>query len=281
MTQLTNKQLEQYYRQVLLPQVEEAGQLTLLKQRILIVGMGGLGTHCAQQLSAAGIGHLHLMDDDEVELSNLPRQILYSPADIGHKKVTQAQLKLTKLSDKKNVSTHSLLFSPANIQQLLANNIELKKAFDQQQLTILDCSDNMPTRQAVNTWCVTNQVPLVSAAVSGFDGQLMLIDTRRYPEQGCYHCIFKQQHTTTTCAEMGVLGPTVGVVASMQSLMTLQQILEINEPIPALHIFTSRHLSWRKITRQRDPLCSVCQNVSTTACADIKTRNDNTKKGNH
>ncbi|WP_158965723.1 HesA/MoeB/ThiF family protein [Paraglaciecola sp. L3A3] len=259
MSQLTNSQLVQYYRQVLLPEVEETGQLKLLAQHVLIVGVGGLGTHCAQQLSAAGIGHLHLMDDDVIEASNLPRQILFSPKDIGQTKVTAAQFQLSKLSGKLNVSTYLNLFTSETMQNLLQSNKILQMAIQQKQFTVLDCSDNMLTRQAVNAWCVSNKVPLISASISANDGQLLLIDPIKTPQQGCYRCIFTEQNTSNTCAEMGVLGPSVGVMASMQSLLALQHILNIAETTQPLHIFDGRNLSWRKLARHSDPNCPVCQ----------------------
>lgn len=261
MTQtLSNKQLTQYYRQVLLPQVEESGQHQLLQQHILIVGLGGLGTHVAQQLSAAGIGHLHLMDDDRIETSNLPRQILFGHIDIGKTKVECAKDKLIRSNYATNVSTYVQKFTIENINNTVTAGSALATAIKAKQFTVLDCSDNMETRQAVNQWCVQQSIPLVTAAVTSFDGQLLLVDTQSAPELGCYHCIFSGQEVNTNCANMGVLGPTVATVASMQALMAIKHMFKISPPDNKLHIFKGLTLSWQQMARQKDPTCSVCQN---------------------
>ncbi|MCF2949152.1 HesA/MoeB/ThiF family protein [Paraglaciecola aquimarina] len=256
---LTNKQLEQYYRQVLLPQVEESGQHKLLQQHVLIIGVGGLGTHVAQQLSAAGIGHLHLMDDDKVETSNLPRQILFGNYDIGKSKVECAKTALNRHNHQTKVSTYIQRFTAKTINSVINNSSLLSDLISAKQLIVLDCSDNMATRQAVNRWCVQSALPLISAAVTAFRGQLLLVDNQTNPEAGCYHCVFTTQEQATNCAEMGVLGPTVATVASMQALMTIKHILQLSRKDNQLHIFDAMDLTWRKLTRQQDPQCPVCQ----------------------
>jgi sulfur carrier protein ThiS adenylyltransferase len=261
MTQtLSNKQLTQYYRQVLLPQVEESGQHQLLQQHVLIIGVGGLGTHVAQQLSAAGIGHLHLMDDDRIEISNLPRQILFAHYDVGKTKVECAKAQLIKQNYTVNVSTYNQKFTNENIKKIAEPGSPIHQAMLAQKIIVLDCSDNMLTRQAVNLWCVQQGIPLVSAAVTSFDGQLLLIDNQTAADAGCYHCIYTPKEVAQNCANMGVLGPTVATVASMQALMAIKQILKISPPDNKLHIFQGLTLSWQQITRQKDPTCSVCQN---------------------
>lgn len=257
-TSLTNQELVQYYRQVLLPEVEEQGQSTLLNYHAMIIGVGGLGTHVAQQLSAAGIGHLHLFDDDHVEASNLPRQILYSHKDLGQLKVDAAKQQLARLSGKDNIHAYCCKFSQTSMDDLLQTQLLLTQALRHKRIVILDCSDNMQTRQTVNTWSINHSVPLISGAITAFNGQVMEVDLTKYPQQGCYHCIFDEQEVAQNCADMGVLGPSVALIASMQALMAIQNILSITQSEPKLHLFDGKTLSWRQLSRHRDPHCNQC-----------------------
>jgi sulfur carrier protein ThiS adenylyltransferase len=258
--QLTDNQFVQYYRQLMLPQVEESGQHALLLQHVLIIGAGGLGTHVAQQLTGAGIGHIHLVDDDKVETSNLPRQILFGPPDVGQLKVNQVKNRLNQQNNDTTVYVYPKRFDSVTSELLIKYNPALEAVVNNRRLIVLDCSDNMPTRQAVNRWCVNNKLTLVSAAISAYAGQLLLVDMEQLAETGCYRCIFNEQHSTQGCESMGVLGPAVGVMASMQCMLTLNYLLKT--PSPAhLHLFDGLNLSWRKLQRKRDPSCPVCQHV--------------------
>lgn len=256
---LSDQQFIQYYRQILLPEVAEQGQQDLLSEHIIIVGIGGLGTHVAQQLAAAGIGHLYLIDDDIVEISNLPRQILFSPCSVGHQKVVCAKNEITRFNPDIHVSIYHEKFSQQFAHNILNNNPSLKQASENGKLMLLDCSDNMATRQLLNLWCVNHCIPLVSASVAAFSGQMMLVDGQKMSEAGCYHCVFSSKEVQLGCSDMGVLGPTVAVIASMQALTTVRHALNLNEPAKHLYIFDALTLSWRKITRHRDPNCKVCQ----------------------
>lgn len=256
---LTNTQFIQYYRQILLPEVAELGQQRILNSHVLIVGVGGLGTHVAQQLAAAGIGHLYLMDDDTVELSNLPRQILFGPQDIGYSKVSIAQQQLQQYCPNSEVLTCLTRFTPESAKHLLQQHNKLQQAAMNGQLFVLDCSDNMATRHRVNQWCVDLQLPLISAAISAFAGQLLLVDVKNSGSAGCYRCIYSEQAPSQNCQSMGVLGPAVAVMASQQALLTLKHILGIGVVDNHLHLFDGLNLSWRQIKRQRDLQCPVCQ----------------------
>lgn len=258
-TPLTKTQFIQYYRQILLPEVAESGQQQLLNSHVLIVGVGGLGTHVAQQLVAAGIGHLYLMDDDTVELSNLPRQVLFGPQDIGQHKVRIAQQQLQQHCPDSEVLTCLSRFTPESATLLLQQHNKLQQAAMHGQLFVLDCSDNMLTRHIVNQWCVSLQLPLISAAISSFAGQLLLVDVKNSGSAGCYRCIYTEQEPSQNCQSMGVLGPAVAVMASQQALLTLKHILGIGVVDNHLHLFDGFNLSWRQIKRQRDLQCPVCQ----------------------
>ncbi|GAB56077.1 sulfur carrier protein ThiS adenylyltransferase [Glaciecola punicea ACAM 611] len=162
MTQaLNDRQFVQYYRQILLPEVGELGQQRLLDHHIIIIGIGGLGTHVAQQLSAVGIGHLYLVDDDSVEKSNLPRQILFDASCIGKLKVNCAGERLRTSNTDISVNTYCERFSFEFAETLLAEHEMLKKAYVNQKLTVLDCTDNMPTRQLINAWCAQKKLRLL------------------------------------------------------------------------------------------------------------------------
>jgi sulfur carrier protein ThiS adenylyltransferase len=266
---LSDQQLVQYYRQVLLPEVEEAGQQALLQHHVMIVGVGGLGTHVAQQLGAAGIGHLHLIDDDRVELSNLPRQILFNINDVGRFKANCAEHQLSKQNPNIDVTAYPVRFSSEYANNLLNQlALGLPKLDDDafcalintsgyKFLTVLDCSDNIATRQAINSWCVTHGIALISAAVSGFSGQLLSITPDTLEQAGCYRCIFNEQEVAGNCASQGVLGTTVAAVASMQSAAAINHILAIQGP-SALRVFDGKSLNWQTFARKRDPQCPCC-----------------------
>lgn len=256
---LTKQQFVQYYRQILLPEVAELGQQALLNHHIMIVGVGGLGTHAAQQLAAAGVGHLYLVDDDKIERSNLPRQILFNPKSIGQYKVTHAGAELTKLNPDIKVTTYTERFSENFSESLFASNSTLNQAYKDGNFMLMDCSDNMPTRQLLNLWCVNLFIPLVSASITGFSGQLMLIDGQQTPEAGCYHCLFSGSDLQQNCQSMGVLGPAVAVVSSMQALTAIRLVLGVGPVNNQLHVFNGLTLSWQKVMRLRDPKCPVCK----------------------
>ena len=256
---LSDRQFTQYYRQILLTDVGEQGQQRLLQQHLIIVGIGGLGTHVTQQLAAAGIGHLYLVDDDKVETSNLPRQVLFNASCVGHEKVDCAAKEISQLNPDVTVSVYNEKFDEYFAQRLLSEHCVLNQAFKNDKLMVLDCTDNMPTRQLINAWCATQSIPLVSASVTAFLGQLMVVDGQVMPETGCYHCVFSATQVQQNCTDMGVFGPMVAVVASMQALTTIKHVLKINEPDNKLHVFDGLRLAWRNVVRHRDPHCTVCQ----------------------
>ncbi|GAA6182857.1 HesA/MoeB/ThiF family protein [Aliiglaciecola sp. NS0011-25] len=255
---LSDNQFIQYYRQILLSQVGEHGQQNLLNQHVIVVGMGGLGCHVSQQLSAAGIGHLYLIDDDVVELSNLPRQILFDASSIGKHKVDCAAEKITAINRDTQVRYYRQKFTHNFAQHILHSNVDLQQAHQTGQLSILDCSDNMPTRQLINAWCAAQFVPLISASVAGFSGQLLVIDGQVAPQRGCYNCFFTSNSSTQGCANLGVLGPSVGIMASMQALASIKHMLKLDTELKYMHIFDGLQLSWRQLIRHRDPHCKTC-----------------------
>jgi sulfur carrier protein ThiS adenylyltransferase len=255
---LSNEQFERYYRQILLTEVGEQGQKTLLDQHIIVVGTGGLGSHVAQQLGAAGIGHLYLVDDDNVERSNLPRQVLFDETSIGQSKVLCVAKRISTSNPDLSVTDYCERFTLEFADALLRQNDGLQQAYLNNRLWVLDCTDNMSSRHTVNAWCAQKLIGLVAASVTAFSGQLMVVNGKNNVQAGCYYCVFPNIKAIQDCASAGVLGPTVAVMASMQALTVIKQILCITPPDAQLHIFDAITLNWQSIFRHRDPQCPVC-----------------------
>ncbi|WP_420705321.1 HesA/MoeB/ThiF family protein [Shewanella sp. HN-41] len=254
-----------YSRQVLLPEVGEVGQLQLADASVAIIGLGGLGQLAAQYLACAGIGNLTLIDMDKVEVSNLPRQLLFSDGDIGLNKARVAKQKLNRLAPQCTVTAHETAFNTETVAHHLASILQAKQ--QGKRVLVLDCTDNFATRQAINRSCIEAALPLVSASITAFSGQLFAVDQMQFPSGGCYHCIFPAQtRVSQSCSTQGVLGPSVGVMASMQSLVAMQLLLSVDsrcdEPKNALlgrfWRFDAKSLSWTAAALTRDPHCDVC-----------------------
>ena len=241
-----------YSRQVVLREVGVNGQQLLRDSSILIVGVGGLGAAASLYLAGAGIGRLLLCDRDRVEASNLQRQIVYRQADIGQAKVESAAAALRALNPDCELQ---VLHGPLDREGLAA-------AVSGADI-VLDCSDNFPTRHAVNAACVRARRPLVSGAAIRFEGQLALFDSAR--GGACYACLFPPAgDEQETCEEAGVLGPTVGVIGSMQALLALEYLLGIGGHAGRLHVWDAIAFQWRNFTIPRDPDCPVCAPPPTT-----------------
>jgi molybdopterin/thiamine biosynthesis adenylyltransferase len=235
-----------YARQVVLPEVGVNGQQLLRDSTALIVGVGGLGAPAALYLAGAGLGRLLLTDRDRVERSNLQRQIIYRQSDVGRPKLAAAAEALRAFNAECAVET---LPGPLDTAGLAA----AVSSAD----VVLDCSDNFPTRHAVNAACVVARKPLVSGAAIRFEGQLALLEPTR--GGGCYACLYPQTgEAQETCEEAGILGPTVGMIGSAQALLALQRLLGIGAGPGQLHLWDASRLSWRSLEVPRDPQCPVC-----------------------
>ena len=245
---MNDNQLLRYSRQIMLPQVDIAGQEKLLGSRILIVGAGGLGSPAAMYLAAAGVGQLVIADHDQVELSNLQRQLLHHDADIGRNKVGSARDTLTLINP--NIEIIPLA------QKLADEQLDSET---RQADVVLDCSDNFTTRFAVNQACVHHRTPLVSGAAVRFEGQLAVFDMQG-GNSPCYSCLYKQgEDEDQTCAENGVLSPVVGIIGAMQALEALKLVLAIGDNLSGrLVLFDGLIHEWRTLKLSRDPQCPVC-----------------------
>ncbi len=246
--ELSDNELLRYSRQILLPQIDVAGQLRLKNSRVLIVGLGGLGSPVALYLAAAGVGELHLADFDTVDLTNLQRQIAHDSESLGLPKVESVAKRLRALNP--NVAVH---LHPAGLD---ADSLDAAvSAVD----AVLDCSDNFGTREAVNAACVNAGKPLISGAAIQLDGQLAVFDPRR-ADSPCYHCLYGHgNEAELTCSEAGVVGPLVGLVGSLQALEALKLLAGFGEPLVGrLLLIDGLGSRFRELKVKRDPACSVC-----------------------
>ncbi len=245
---LSDQELLRYSRQILLQHVDIDGQLKLKQSRVLIVGLGGLGSPVALYLAAAGVGELHLADFDAVDLTNLQRQIIHDTHSVGMGKVDSAMVRLQAINPEVRLHPHRLALD-ADSLALAVGNVDL----------VLDCSDNFATRSAVNAACVAARKPLVSGAAIRLEGQLSVFDPRQ-SHSPCYHCLYGHgSEAELTCSEAGVLGPLVGLVGSLQALEALKVLAGFGEPLVGrLLLIDGLTTRFRELKVRRDPGCSVC-----------------------
>jgi len=245
---LNDEELLRYSRQILLAQVDIDGQLRLKQSRVLIVGLGGLGSPVALYLAAAGVGELHLADFDSVDLTNLQRQIMHDSGSVGMSKVDSALARLHALNPQVALVAHRQALDEDSLAEAVA-------AVD----LVLDCSDNFATREAVNAACVKARKPLVSGAAIRLEGQLSVFDPRD-PLSPCYHCLYGHgSEAELTCSEAGVLGPLVGLVGSLQALEALKLLAGFGQPLVGrLLLVDALGSRFRELRVKRDPACSVC-----------------------
>jgi molybdopterin/thiamine biosynthesis adenylyltransferase len=200
-------------------------------------------------LAAAGVGRLVLVDDDQVDLTNLQRQIMHTSARIGQPKVDSARTALLQINPEIDVVALRERVDDARLAALVAD-----------ASVVLDCSDNFATRHAVNRACVAQRVPLVSGAVIRFDGQVSVFDPRS-PESPCYCCLFPQDQafTDAACSSMGVFAPLVGVVGAMQAAEALKLVMQVGQSLAGrLLLLDGRAMEWTSINLSRNPVCPVC-----------------------
>ena len=246
---MDDQQLLRYNRQIMLPQFDIAGQEKLIAAKVLVMGVGGLGSPVAIYLAAAGVGHITLVDDDVVELSNLQRQIAHGTSDIGKAKVESARETLYDINPLVQVETINKRLKETELNNVIANCS-----------LVLDCSDNFATRFAVNRCCVNNKVPLVSGAAIGMDGQVAVFDSRQ-GNKPCYRCLYKEEgdELDLNCSRNGVMAPLVGIVGSVQAMEAIKVIAELGEPLVGkLLVLDGMNMQWRNLRLPKDPDCPVC-----------------------
>ena len=253
--ELNSPELSRYARHLSLPEVGKEGQLRLKDSRVLIVGAGGLGSPLALYLAAAGIGTLGLVDFDEVDATNLQRQILHGTQDVGRPKLDSARERLADVNPNVSVITHDL--------RLDSNNaLEILDPYD----VVADGTDNFPTRYLVNDACVLLGKPNVYGSVFRWEGQASVFATDGGP---CYRCLFREPPPpglVPNCAEAGVLGVLPGIIGSIQALEVIKLLLGQGNTLSGrLLIFDALEMSWREMAVSRNTNCPVCGDEPTQA----------------
>jgi sulfur-carrier protein adenylyltransferase/sulfurtransferase len=245
---LTAEQRERYSRHLLLPEVGAEGQQKLLDAKVLLLGAGGLGSPAALYLAAAGVGTLGIVDDDEVDLSNLQRQVIHSSERIGVLKVDSAEQTITALNPDVKVEKYAVRLGPENIMDILPG-------YD----IVVDGLDNFPTRYLLNDASVRLQIPVVSAAILGFEGQLSVFKPYDGP---CYRCLFPvppPAELAPSCGANGVLGVLPGTMGLLQATEVIKLILGEGEPlIGRLLMYDALAATVDEVKVRRDPDCPIC-----------------------
>jgi molybdopterin/thiamine biosynthesis adenylyltransferase/rhodanese-related sulfurtransferase len=245
---LTPDQRNRYHRHLLLPEVGEAGQQRLLDAKVLLLGAGGLGSPAALYLAAAGVGTLGIIDMDEVDSSNLQRQVLHNLDRIGERKVDSAKKTLTAMNPDIDVVTYDVRLGADNI-------LDIIDGYD----VIVDGTDNFPTRYLVNDASLIKRIPVVHGSIFRFEGQVTVFDPYNGP---CYRCMIPEPppaELAPSCAEAGVLGVLCGIIGSIQALEAVKLILGLGDSLVGrLMAYDSLEESFRTFNVHRDPACPAC-----------------------
>ncbi|MBT2300652.1 molybdopterin-synthase adenylyltransferase MoeB [Variovorax paradoxus] len=246
---MEDQDLLRYSRHILLEEFGIDGQARVSAGHALVIGAGGLGSPVLLYLAAAGVGRITLVDDDEVDLTNLQRQIAHDTARVGMAKVESAAEAMRRINPDIRIETHRLRADDALLARLVA-----------EADVVVDCSDNFGTRHAVNRACVAHAKPLVAGAAIRFDGQLSVYDTRD-PASPCYACLFPPDahFEETRCAVLGVFAPVVGAIGTLQAGEALKLLAGITPSLAgSLLMFDGRRTAFDTLRVARDPGCSVC-----------------------
>lgn len=245
---MTDEQIERYSRHIILKEVGAKGQKKLLNSKVLIIGAGGLGAPVALYLAAAGVGHIGIVDADEVDLSNLQRQVIHSTADIGKAKVKSAKESMVAINPDVEVTTYRMFVDASNVRELIRD-------YD----FIIDGTDNFPAKFLINDACVLEKKPFSHAGIIRFQGQLMTY----VPGEGpCYRCVFKNpppKDAVPTCKQAGVIGAMAGTIGTLQAMEAIKYIIGKGELLTGkLLTYDALKMEFRKINLKRDCNCAVC-----------------------
>jgi len=259
----TEEQIERYSRHIILPEVGGVGQAKIREASCFIVGAGGLGAPAAMYLAAAGIGRLGIVDDDEVDLSNLQRQIIHHTRDVGVHKADSAKAKINAMNPDVEVVTYHERLMAANARDLVAG-------YDY----ILDGTDNFATKFLVNDLAVLTGKPMVHGGILRFSGQVMVVMPG---ETACYRCVFREappDGVVPSCQEAGVLGVLAGVIGTIQATEVLKLILGVGESLKnRLLTYDALETDFREVKLKRQANCPVCgDNPSITELVDGEQR---------
>ena len=247
---MNDNQLLRYSRHILLPQIAYEGQEKLNQSHALVVGAGGLGSPVAMYLAASGVGTLTICDFDVVDLTNLQRQIIHTTASVGINKAVSAQQTIYEINPDIVVNTVQHKSTEQSMSVLV-----------QDANVVIDCSDNVATRYALNRICQRLKKPLVSGAAIGFDGQITVFDFRQ-DDSPCYACLFPEHgaETDMRCAENGVFSALVGIIGSMQAAEAMKLLMGLGQSLQGrLLLLDATTMEWREMKFSRDADCAVCQ----------------------
>lgn len=244
---MNDELLLRYSRQILLPEVDMGGQLRLQEARVLVAGLGGLGSPVTLYLAAAGVGNLTLADFDNVDLSNLQRQIMHTTATLGQLKAHSAAQAALAINPHVHIQTLTSRLTAGNLVDQLLH-------YD----AVVDCSDNFATRLLLNRACREARIPLVSGAVIRFEGQVTTFDFR-LGDTACYCCLYGEAgQEEDTCSTTGILAPVAGIIGSIQATETLKLLLGLPVLQGRLLRLDAKQMRWHETRLRRDPACPVC-----------------------
>ena len=250
MIDFSDDQIDRYARHLVLPEIGEDGQARLLAAKVLVIGAGGLGSPLLLYLGAAGVGTIGVIDDDQVDLSNLQRQVIHDTSRIGQDKVTSARARLAEINPEVSVVEHRGRLLPENAMALI-------EGYD----LVADGSDNFSTRYLVNDACFLAKKTLVSAAIMRFDGQLATYKAHIGEDLPCYRCVFGTQpeDTKESCADVGVLGALAGSMGSLQAVEVIKELLGIGDSLAGrLLLYDALGTTFRTVQVPNDPACPLC-----------------------
>ena len=245
---MNDEQLLRYSRQMMLPEIDAAGQERLNESRVLIIGLGGLGSPVSIYLASAGVGRLVLVDFDKVEISNLQRQIVHTTSDINRLKIESANKKILQINPEINIK---------GIDHAMEDDELLDEATKAD--VIVDASDNFQTRFALNKASIKTKTPLVSGAAIRFEGQVTVFNPKD-DTSPCYRCLYGEEITTSeTCTANGVIAPLLGIIGSIQANETLKILMGIGKTLQGnLLLIDSLHMDINQASLKKDPACPVC-----------------------
>lgn len=256
--EFTENQIQRYARHIVLPEVGGMGQEKLLNARVLVIGAGGLGAPLLMYLAAAGVGTLGVVDDDDVDLSNLQRQVIHSTDSVGTPKVGSAGKTIHGINP-------DIAFVPHHTRLTAANAASLIEQYD----LVADGSDNFETRFLVNDACHLAGRTLVSAAILRFEGQISTFRSGHGEGEPCYRCLYREAPApglVPSCSEGGVLGALAGAVGSLQAIEVMKEIMRIGDSLAGwLLIYDALSSEVRKMKLPRDPECPLCGDAPSIA----------------
>lgn len=254
--ELSDQELLRYSRQILLPQIDIAGQQKLLASHVLLFGVGGIGSPAAMYLASSGVGKLTLVDPDSVDASNLQRQIIFRSDDVGEEKVTAANRTLASLNAQTAVHTIDTVLSGTGLRQ------EVAKAD-----LVLDATDNFPARFAINEACVETSTPLVVGAAIRFEGQVMVFPMHEHG--ACYRCLYPNledlEDLEESCTQTGILGSVAGLIGCLQATEAIKLLLGTGQTLAdRMLLVDALNMEWHCVTINKDPQCPTCANPDRT-----------------